>query len=330
MDYKITQTYKDITEIPYLLEELNVNFKNYISNFDFKKIKEVFLLGRGSSGNATLFGKYVFEMYCGVIGNIVHPYSIFNAVKKMDYKNRILMVYSQSGKTRDIVKCTQIVKDWGARVVSVTNEPENPLKKISDRHILLSNSKEIPVAATKSFILQLWSVFKFAEKFGFKYPENTLKKVIKTVRYVIDDFEKIYRFYRFDKLLDFNMIGVVGRGPLNAIAEDAALKFREMSQIHSLGYSSAEFLHGPVGSFGKSDVVLVLAKNKTPNRDIKMLLDKLKEKGIKYFIIYPFDRNYPFSTLAVDVFLKLVALKIAVLKGVNPDKPQGLTKVTNT
>jgi glucosamine--fructose-6-phosphate aminotransferase (isomerizing) len=329
--YTETLTYKDISEIPNLINQFDNAFK--INKNIFKKYKEVYLLGRGSSGNATLFAKYVWEIYCGVISNIVHPFSIFNHKKKLDFNKRLLFSLSQSGRSPDIVKCSKIIKDMGAKLIGITNESDlksNPLAKISEHHILLSNSKEIPVAATKSFILQLWAVLRLSNIMGASFGEKNFMKTQNKISDIIQNFETLYNRYKFDKILSDGMTGFVGRGPFNAIAEDSALKFREMAQIHSLGYSAAEFLHGPVGSFTSKDTVIILSGEKRLTDDLILVKEKLQEKRVNYIILEPFSDNYPFNALETDVFLKLTALKLAVKKGLNPDNPKGLSKVTYT
>ncbi|MEF3280948.1 MAG: SIS domain-containing protein [Elusimicrobiota bacterium] len=327
--YINTLTYKDISEIPILLERFNLPENlNKIS-----KYREVFLLGRGSSGNATLFAKYIWEIYCGIISNIVHPFSIFNTKKKMNFSNKVLFSFSQSGKSYDIVKCSKIIKKMGGKIVAITNESKiknNDLAKMSDIHILLSNSKEVPVAATKSFILQLWCILKLAKFFGANFKESIFKKTIEEINYLINNFEKIYNKTGFDLILESFIVGFVGRGPFNAVAEDSALKFREMAMTHSLGYSAAEFLHGPIGAYTKKDLVVILSRDKKLTEDLLLVKNKLDERGIKYIILTPFSENYPFNALSMDVFIKLCALKIAVTKGLNPDNPKGLKKVTYT
>lgn len=329
MDYKNFLTYSDISEIPKLL----LNFKLPNDSKLLSKFKEVFLLGRGSSGNATLFAKYIWEMYCGVISNIVHPFSIFNCKKKLDFKRKILISFSQSGQSPDIVKCSKIIKSMGVFLVGVTNESDlrkNKLAKISNIHILLSNSKEIPVAATKSFHLQMWFVLRIANIFGAGFRERKFNETIKNLNYIIENFEKIYKDYSFEDAINSTVVGFVGRGPYNAISEDAALKFREMAMMHSLGYSAAEFLHGPVGAYKKGDFIFILSPSKKLTPDLVLVENKLKEKNVDYKIITPFSNNYPFNSLEIDILLKLVALKFAVIRGLNPDNPKGLTKVTHT
>lgn len=329
MNYKDTLTYKDISEIPQLLNEFRLD----INPGDLKEYKEVFLLGRGSSGNATLFAKYIWEIYCGIISNIIHPFSVFNLKRKMDFSEKLLFSFSQSGRSFDIVKCSKLIKNMGGKIIGVTNEPDtgrNELLKISDWHVLLSNSREIPVAATKSFILQLWFALKMSKIFGANFTEKKFKNTVKNIQYVISNFEKLKSIVDFGSILKSQMVGFVGRGPFNAVAEDSALKLREMAQIHSLGYSAAEFLHGPVGAYTSKDFVIILSKEKKLSEDLILVENKLKEKKIKYLVLTPFSDDYPFNSLDMDVFIKLLALRISVLKGLNPDNPKGLSKITYT
>jgi len=331
MDYRKTLTYSDLIEIPELLKnfKIDVNFKL----FSLMK-NEVFLLGRGSSGNATIFAKYIWEMYCGIISNFIHPYSVFNARKKLNFKDKILFSFSQSGKSPDIVKCSSIIKKYGAKIIAVTNEADlskNKLARISDFHILLSNSKEIPVAATKSFILQLWLVFKIAKKLGADFSQKNFNLAILNIEKLIKDFDSIYEKENFYEILkNHNMVAFVGRGPFNAIAEDSALKLREIASKHSAGYSAAEFLHGPIGAYGKKDLVFLLSGDRKLTEDLLRVKNKLEERQTPLKIIYPFYNDYPFNALITDIFIKLVAVKFASSIGINPDIPKGLSKVTFT
>ncbi|MEW5951408.1 MAG: SIS domain-containing protein [Elusimicrobia bacterium] len=332
MNYKDTLTYSDIKEIPYLLRNFKIETHG---KTDLKsKDGEVFLLGRGSSGNATIFAKYVWEIYCGVIVNFIHPHSIFNAQKKLNFKNKTVWSFSQSGKSTDIVECSKKLKKWGAEIISVTNEPDikkNPLAKISDFHILLSSSKEIPVAATKSFALQMYCALKTALLWNGKISKKETEKLPDLCEKLIDSFEKKYKENKISEILKkSSMIGFVGRGPFNAVAEDSALKFREMAFRHSFGYSAAEFLHGPVGAYGKKDLVFILSSKKELTEDLKKVAEKLKERKTPYKILNPFCDSYPFNALLTDIFLKLCALKHACERGINPDYPKGLSKVTKT
>ena len=334
MEIEKTLTFKDINEIPVLLEEFSKKAKSFKKSVLKSKRDKVYLVGRGSSGNATLFAKYIWEEYCGVITNFIRPHSVFTAKLPLNFKDEVVWAFSQSGKSRDIAACQKKVISWGAKGVAVTNEKNikrNSLSKISDKHILLSNSKEIPVAATKSFILQLWSVLWTAHLwnnvFSLKDFNDAQKRIKDFIAHnaFLDGEDEILR-----KIKKAAVIGFIGRGPYNAIAADSALKFREMTKSHSVGYSAAEFLHGPVGSYSSKDFVFLFSPSKKVPEDILKVEKALKVRKTPYEIVIANIGKYPFNCLLVDIKMKLLALKLALKKGLNPDNPKGLNKVTDT
>ncbi|MCG2726499.1 MAG: SIS domain-containing protein [Elusimicrobia bacterium] len=334
MKIEKTITFKDINEIPALLEEFSRK-AGFLKKSALKsKRGGVYLVGRGSSGNATLFAKYIWEEYSGVITNFIHPHSIFAAKNPLNFKNEVVWAFSQSGKSRDIAACLKKLMLWGAKGIAVTNEEnikKNPLAKMADRHILLSDSKEVPVAATKSFILQLWSILWTAHIWSkafslkdFTDAQAEIKNFIAKGAF-LDKEDEILR-----KIKKASVIGFVGRGPYNAIAEDSALKFREMTCSHSLGYSAAEFLHGPIGSYSSKDFIFLFSPFKKIPNDILKVEKALKTRKTSYEIIIPNIGKYPFNCLLADIKMKLLALRLALKKGLNPDNPKGLNKVTDT
>ena len=126
------------------------------------------------------------------------------------------------------------------------------------------------------------------------------------------------------------MIGFVGRGPYNAVADDSALKFREMAKAHALGYSAAEFLHGPVGAYTGKDFVFLLSPGKELPEDLVKVKKALSERGTPYRVVFQKKGKFPFNCLLTDIEMKLLALNLALARGLNPDNPKGLKKVTRT
>jgi len=327
-----TLTYKDIREIPVLLASFSKN-ADRLKKLTLKSRRgRVYLVGRGSSGNATLFAKYVWEEFCGVASNIIHPYSVFSARKEIDFGGEVVWAFSQSGRSGDIVKCLKKLMLWGASGVAVTNEPnisKNLLAQAAGNNVLLSYSKELPVAATKSFALQLWLVLRTAKLWGAGFFTSDFNKTIFEIeRFTgsLPDFGNDY----VEKIKDRSFVGFVGRGPFNAIAEDSALKFREMAGVHSLGYSAAEFLHGPIGSFGPKDFVFLFNHLAKLSEDIRRVKKSLLKRKVPFAVMSEKGLKYPFNALLADVKMKFIALKLAVCKGLNPDKPRGLKKITQT
>ena len=160
MKARDTSTWRDIQEIPALLAAFSERVPQRLRGCALKSADDsVYLVGRGSSDNATLFAKYIWETYAGVRADFVHPHAVCEARRPMNFSGRVVWAFSQSGRSTDVVACLKRLMTWGARGVAVTNEPDpvqNPLAAQADRHILLSGSRELSVAATKTFSLQLW------------------------------------------------------------------------------------------------------------------------------------------------------------------------------
>ena len=225
-----TLTGKDIKEIPDLLEDFSSRVPQMKDYFIRPESRVVYLLGRGSSSNATLFAKYIFEEYTGTITSFIRPHSIFEAKLPLNFKDSVVWAYSQSGKSPDIVECLKKLINWGAEGVAVTNEADtaaNPLAQAAGRNILLSKSPELPVAATKSFILQLWVALWAAQTWNKCFDEKDFEDTVKIIRKLTDrDFRETGSEY-VGNLRNAGMIGFIGRGTYNAVAADSALKFRE-------------------------------------------------------------------------------------------------------
>jgi glucosamine--fructose-6-phosphate aminotransferase (isomerizing) len=331
MNIKDTLTYGDIAEIPTLLEAFSARAGSLGKLALRSKEKTVYLAGRGSSGTATLFAKYIWETYAGTITNFIYPHSIFEAKKPLNFKGQAVWAFSQSGRSRDITACLSKLMKWGAKAVAVTNEPDlrnNPLARRAGRHILLSDSREVPVAATKSFELQLWAVLWTAQAWSRCFSAKDFSAAVAAVR------EAVSGTYGGEPLLKkikkARMLGFVGRGPYNAVAEDSALKFREMASAHALGYSAAEFLHGPVGAYTSGDLVFLFTPSDRLPEDMLKVKKALDARGTPCEVVRPGRLKFPFSCIPVDISMKLLALRLALSKGLNPDNPKGLQKVTQT
>lgn len=328
-----TLTGKDIKEIPDLLEDFSSRVPQMKDYFIRPESRVVYLLGRGSSSNATLFAKYIFEEYTGTITSFIRPHSIFEAKLPLNFKDSVVWAYSQSGRSPDIVECLRKLVSWGATGVAVTNEADisvNPLAQAAGRNILLSKSPELPVAATKSFILQLWVALWAAQTWNKCFDEKDFEDTVKIIRKLTErDFRETGSEY-VGNLRNAGMIGFIGRGTYNAVAADSALKFREMARTHAVGYSAADFLHGPVGAYTENDFVFLLSPSAEIPDDLVRVQKALELRGVRYAVLYEPEGKNPFSRLVTDIRLKITALDLAIAKGLNPDAPKGLAKVTET
>src|SRR3989339_300030 len=136
-----TLTWKDITDIPDVISAFSASAAEKLGRFPLKAGDEsVYLVGRGSSDNATLFAKYLWEMYTGVRADFIRPHSVFEARYPLNFRNKTVWAYSQSGQSTDVVACMEKVTAWGADGIAGTNESDlskNPLARAVGKHIIL-------------------------------------------------------------------------------------------------------------------------------------------------------------------------------------------------
>jgi glucosamine--fructose-6-phosphate aminotransferase (isomerizing) len=338
MKSRDTSTWRDIHEIPALLAAFSERAPQRLRRCVLKAAdRSVHLVGRGSSDNATLFAKYIWEAHAGVRADFVHPHSVFEAHRPLDFRGRVVWAFSQSGRSTDVVAALKKLMGWGAQGVAVTNEPDpsrNPLARLADRHILLSGSPELSVAATKTFSLQLWLALWTSRIWcGWPKAAELAETQAALARWLSrpQDFPPAGRFAPVWKRLRRGpILSIVARGPFYAVAKDAALKFRELAGLHATAHSAASFLHGPVGACGPRDLVLLLSPSRRLPDDLALVRKALRGRGTPHEALWPAAGKAPLSALLLDVELKLAALDLAVARGRNPDRPKGLRKVTET
>ena len=133
----------------------------------------------------------------------------------------------------------------------------------------------------------------------------------------------------------------LGRGPAYAMANEAALKFKEVTQIHAESYSSAEVMHGPVSIVGQGFPVLALAVADAAEPGIVAVADQIAAKGAQVFVTSDLATNatrldhvrtgHPLTDpLALITTFYATVERLAVARGIDPDTPRHLKKVTQT
>jgi glucosamine--fructose-6-phosphate aminotransferase (isomerizing) len=295
-------------------------------------------VARGSSDHAAAFLKYVVELTAGVPVASLGPSiaSIYHTKLKLD--GSACLTISQSGKSPDIVAMAQAARAGGALTVAITNTQGSPLAEASDHAIDILAGVEKSVAATKSFV-------------------NSAVAGLMLLAYCVDDKELLGALRRlpehFRKAIDCDWMPVsqaltgetslfiLGRGPSAAIANEAALKFKETCSMHAEAYSAAEVMHGPLALVGPGFPVVALAARDASEPSIASAADLLSGKGASVFISSALAAKatklphaatgHPITdplTLIVSFYTFVEAF--ARHRGLNPDQPPNLRKVTET
>ncbi len=295
-------------------------------------------VARGSSDHACTYLKYVAELTLGLPVASIGPSvaSVYGAKLRMG--NALCLTVSQSGQSPDIVAMAQAAGLGGALTVAVTNHPTSPLGVASRHCLALHAGPEISVAATKTFVNSavagLLLIAEWAEDSDLLAAITALPGHLE--RAVAQDWGALR-----DAVTGAESLYTLGRGPAYAMANEAALKFKEVAQIHAESYSSAEVLHGPVSIVGAGFPVLALAVGDAAEAGVVAVADQMAAKGAQVFVTsdlagaalpLPHVRTgHPLTDpLALIVSFYAMVEQVARARGIDPDTPRHLNKVTQT
>lgn len=313
-----------------------------ISEFLQKRdIRLIVLAARGSSDNACQFGRYLFEINCGIPVSLSAPsvYTLYNAGLKLE--KALVIGVSQSGEGVDINRVLEDAKKAGAFTIGITNQPESAMAKIADETLLIHAGKEKSVAATKTYtgqmlLLQILASALSDRSLDYqKIPDFAAKALG-----LRSDVERLAERYVFME----NCV-VVGRGLNYGNSYELALKLMETCYVIAERFSSADFFHGPLAVVERRFPVIMFAPSGVTIQSNKDLLRRLKELGADSLSITNDPEIDALSTsslkmpLEIDEFLspipfiipaQLFAALLSEKKGLNPDEPRSLSKVTKT
>jgi glucosamine--fructose-6-phosphate aminotransferase (isomerizing) len=295
-------------------------------------------IARGSSDHAAAFLKYAIELTAGVPVASIGPsiMSIYGRELRLDGCAAISI--SQSGKSPDIVAMAQSARRNGALSIALTNTAGSPLAESADIAIDLAAGKEQSVAATKSFVSSVIAGLAILAHWTGDAPlRAALAKLPETLaRAVTVDWTPLVA-----ALKDRNSLYVLGRGPALAIAQEAALKFKETCGIHAEAYSAAEVLHGPARIVEAGFPVLALAARDASEAGVAEIADRLAHQGATAFATtdrVAVAQRMPFVETGHGITdaLALIASFYGFVemlsrhRGFDPDHPPHLKKVTET
>lgn len=294
-------------------------------------------VARGSSDHAASYFKYASELLLRRPMASVGPSvaSIYGVA--LEAKGAVALAVSQSGQSPDILRLTEALRDKGALTVAITNDADSPLGHAAGATLPIHAGPELSVAATKTFVTSLVAGLWFLAELR-QDPE--LIAAIRALPAALD------RATRCDwsaaaNAIDGRSLFTIGRGPSWAISNEAALKFKETCLIHAESYSSAEVLHGPVSIVEQGFPVIAFAARDKAEDSLAETADALAAKGAKVFAVtdkastatrLPHVRtdHWLCDPIAAIVSFYTMVETVALARGINPDRPRHLNKVTET
>lgn len=300
--------------------------------------KFIVTVARGSSDHAAAFLKYATELTAGLAVASIGPSvaSIYRAPLKL--AGSACLAISQSGKSPDIVAMAQAARKAGALTVAITNTAGSPLAVACDHAIDILAGVEKSVAATKTFVNSaVAGLALMAHCTKDDVLHAALAQLPVHLRKAVD-----YDWMDLAGVLSQgNSLFILGRGPSFAIANEAALKFKETCAMHAEAYSAAEVMHGPLALVRPGFPVLALAAHDAAEASMAEIADTLAAKQARVFITSALAgkaarlphvaTGHPLTDPLVLIasFYAFVEA-FARHRGLNPDEPPNLRKVTET
>src|ERR1051325_7428887 len=268
---------QEIAEQPEVLERTISAERDKITKIgDFLRSREVdliILVARGSSDNAALFGRYLFEMTTGIPVSLSAPSVITLYDAKLRLNRAVVIGVSQSGEGDDINQVLDSAKANGAFTLAITNESESSMAKIADETLLIHAGRERSVAATKTYTGQMLRFYLLASAIGDKRLESSrIPELAKQSLEAQDAIKECVQRYVFME----NCV-VVGRGLNYGNSYELALKLMETCYVVAERFSSADFFHGPLAVVERRFPVILFAPAGVTKKSNIELLHRLRE-----------------------------------------------------
>ena len=292
---------------------------------------------RGSSDHAATFAKYLIETRAGVLTASTAPAvnTLYRA--PLDLRDCLFLVISQSGRSPDLVAATRAARESGAIVVALVNAEDAPLADVADFTLALCASPEHGIAATKSYIASLAAIVHLVAAWT---GDSKLSAALADAPAKLDEAWQLDWTPAVAALRSAEHLYVIGRGTGFAIAQEAALKLKEVCGLHAEPFSGAEVRHGPQALLGKDFPVLLFAQDDETLPGLVDLAGDLVARGVPVIVAgarvagaleLPSIAAHPAiePMLLAQSFYRL-ANALAVARGRDPDRPPHLTKVTST
>lgn len=285
--------------------------------------------GRGSSGAAALFARYLIEQHLGLLTSSAAPSlsSVYGG--RLDLRDSLLLAVSQSGRSPDLIEYCEDAGSQGAVRIGMINADRSALANAVDMALPLMAGPEQSVAATKSCLAAMLMAF------GLVAHWRDDASMIAAFERSPDLFRRALeeRWTEGGAFLEGDQpLYVIGRGPGLAIAKEAALKLKETSGLFAEAHSSAEVRHGPFALAGPNLRVAVFAQHDAAWDGLLDLRDAFRQAGSPTLLLsWPDGETQPaLELLALLARFYLLANATALQRGRSPDTPPRLSKVTET
>lgn len=308
-----------------------------------RRTRLIVLVARGSSDNAALFGRYLLEISTGIPVSLAAPavHTIYRA--KLDLRDALVVGISQSGEGADVNIVLENSRRSGATTLAISNEANSAMSQVADETFLIHAGRERSVAATKTYTGQLMIFHLLASALSAQKRFREVERLPEFASRALGlrpEVEQMVERYAF-----MDHCVVVGRGLNYANAYEFAIKLMETCYVVAERFSSADFLHGPIAMVERGFPAFLFAPPGKTLRGIRDLLARLTKLGAETVVIssensvlkpatrslrIPDRISEMLSPIPYIIPAQLFAALLAKAKGLSPDRPRSLAKITKT
>jgi glucosamine 6-phosphate synthetase-like amidotransferase/phosphosugar isomerase protein len=313
--------------------------------------RQVLFIARGSSDNAAVYGQYLCSARAGRLASLAAPSLATVYAARLDLHGVLAVAVSQSGATEEIVTTLDWSRACGARTVAITNQPGSALTEVADVSLVTQAGDEQAVPATKTYTTQLAAMAVLAAAVsgspggsgGGGIDVGALGRVPDAVAGMLEVAPAAEELA--ERLVGVDTLVVSGRGFAYSTALELALKLKEACYLTAVGLSYADLVHGPIAIVDADTPALLVAAGDGPMvPEMTGLARRIAATGAP---VYGIGGDPGFAAacraalpgpalpehlapLALVVPGQLLAEALARAKGIDPDAPRGLRKVTQT
>ena len=310
-------------------------------------IKNLVIVGCGTSFNAGLYGSNIFRLISGFDTVQVIDASEFTLSHINNTRHVGILALSQSGETKDVMRCLEEVGD---KIVtfSVVNRVGSQVARTTNCGVYLNAGREVGVASTKAFTAQVTVLSMISIWFGQNRGINPHKrmKLINNIENLSDLYSEILNDQKIQNvcdqiakyLVDHNTCFILGKEKSAYIAYEGALKIKEIGYIHAEGYPGGSLKHGPFALIEKGTPIILIVLDDRDRSYMESTVSEVKARGAYSIVITNIEgyedgdvnivlpENGRLSALLAVIPLQLISYKLSIYKGIDCDKPKNLAK----
>jgi glucosamine--fructose-6-phosphate aminotransferase (isomerizing) len=301
------------------------------------------IVARGSSDHAALYAKYLFGRRNRALVALAAPSLFTRYASPPRLDGQCVIGISQSGASPDVIAVIEEAVRQGAMTVAITNDPDSKLASVAELVVALQAGPERSVPASKTYTASILALALISQAIdrddAFGAALASLPSSMAGALGAEADLEELVPVLGGPRAI------VLGRGFNFSTAEEVALKLTETSYVLARAWSVADFEHGPIAVVERDFPVLLVGGGGSVQADLESIANRLVDYGCRVIGLFDGPNAPPgldaaavhdsalpeeLTPLTLAILGQLLAYRVAVARGIDPDQPRALRKITRT